>query len=312
VLLGCLVLLATPARSEAQAPIDRIVVFGTSLSDSGNAFALRGGTNTPPDYSVSPFLIPDRPYARGGHHFSDGPTWVEQLAQSLGLGASVRPAFRSANPVASNYAVGGATAYEQGTGVDFSAQVQTFLEQFGGVAPSDALYVIEMGSGDVRDALFAISANGNGDVILQAALASIAANINLLYMAGARDFLLLNVPNLALTPAVRIAEVGTPGTMQLAAQVTLVFNAALQTVLGQLVVLPGIEIARLDVDQLLNDVVVSPASFGLSNVTNACITPGVPSFVCRHPDDFLFWDGGHPTAAAHAIIATEALQVLSQ
>ena len=26
-----------------------IVVFGTSSSDSGNAFALRGGTNTPPD-----------------------------------------------------------------------------------------------------------------------------------------------------------------------------------------------------------------------------------------------------------------------
>ena len=35
-----------------------IVVFGTSLSDPGNAFALRGGTNTPPDYLLDPFLVP--------------------------------------------------------------------------------------------------------------------------------------------------------------------------------------------------------------------------------------------------------------
>ena len=33
-----------------RAPYSAIVVFGTSLSDSGNAFALRGGANTPPDY----------------------------------------------------------------------------------------------------------------------------------------------------------------------------------------------------------------------------------------------------------------------
>ena len=32
-----------------RAPYSAIVVFGTSLSGSGNAFALRGGANTPPD-----------------------------------------------------------------------------------------------------------------------------------------------------------------------------------------------------------------------------------------------------------------------
>ena len=63
----------------ARAPSSAIVVFGTSLSDSGNAFALRGA-NTPPDYLVNPLLIPDAPYARGGPHFTNGATWVEQLA----------------------------------------------------------------------------------------------------------------------------------------------------------------------------------------------------------------------------------------
>ena len=46
----------------AQAPFSSIVVFGTSLSDPGNAFALWGGTNTPP---ADPFLVPSAPYARG-------------------------------------------------------------------------------------------------------------------------------------------------------------------------------------------------------------------------------------------------------
>jgi phospholipase/lecithinase/hemolysin len=40
----------------AQAPFGSIVVFGTSLSDPGNALALWGGTNTPPDYLLDPFL----------------------------------------------------------------------------------------------------------------------------------------------------------------------------------------------------------------------------------------------------------------
>ena len=58
----------------AKAPFGGIVVFGTSLSDPGNAFALRGGTNTPPDYDIDPLLVPSAPYARGGHHFSNGAT----------------------------------------------------------------------------------------------------------------------------------------------------------------------------------------------------------------------------------------------
>ena len=70
---------------QERAPYSAIVVFGTSLSDSGNAFALRGGTNTPPDYMLDPLLIPAAPYARGGHHFSNGATWVEQFARSVRL-----------------------------------------------------------------------------------------------------------------------------------------------------------------------------------------------------------------------------------
>src|ERR1043165_1234372 len=65
-------------------PFDRIVVFGDSLSDPGNAFALTGQHLTPPSYGMTTpedllTLIPDAPYARGGNHFSNGPTWIEDL-----------------------------------------------------------------------------------------------------------------------------------------------------------------------------------------------------------------------------------------
>jgi phospholipase/lecithinase/hemolysin len=78
--------IAAPIQAAPPAAYERIVVFGTSLSDPGNAFTLFGGTNIPPDYSVNPFLVPDRPYARGGHHFTNGSTWIELFARTQGLG----------------------------------------------------------------------------------------------------------------------------------------------------------------------------------------------------------------------------------
>ena len=176
------------------------MAFGTSLSDSGNAFALRGGTNTPPDYLLDPLLVPSAPYTRGGHHFSNGATWIEQFARSQGLAGSARPAYRSSG-AGTNYAVGAARAYEDGLNLNLSAQVDAFLGEVGGVAPSDALYTIELGGNDIRDALVAYP-TGHG-AILQAANISIFSNIMRLYAAGARTFIVWRAPNVGLTPAIR-------------------------------------------------------------------------------------------------------------
>src|SRR5688500_1020490 len=101
----CLALvLTTPGLAAAQSPYSGVVVFGTSLSDSGNAFVLLGDQSTPPDFMLNPLLIPSAPYARGGHHFSNGATWIEQYAHSLGLGGSVKAALGSSSLEASNFA----------------------------------------------------------------------------------------------------------------------------------------------------------------------------------------------------------------
>ena len=254
--LAVLAFATATVRTAAQGPFASIVAFGTSLSDSGNAFALRGGTNTPPDYLLDPLLVPSAPYARGGHHFSNGATWIEQFARSQGLAGSVRPAYQSSG-AGTNYAVGAARAYEDGLNVNLSAQVDAFLGEVGGVAPSDALYTIEMGGNDIRDALVAYP-TGHG-AILQAANISIFNNIMRLYAAGARTFIVWRAPNVGLTPAIRRLDTISPGAAQLAKGLTQGFNAGLDGVVAQLsALLPGIRIVRLDAFGLLQNIVEHP------------------------------------------------------
>lgn len=308
-LVMCLALvLAAPGRAAAQSRFSGIVVFGTSLSDPGNAFALVGDASTPPDFMLNPLLIPSAPYAMGGHHFSNGATWVEQFAKSVGLGDSTGAALATTDPGVTNYAVGAARAYDDGINFNLTRQVDAFLSRSGGVASSQALYVIEMGSNDIRDSFQIYAGGGDGGPILKAALASIAANIQRLYAAGAREFLVWVVPNVALTPALR--SLG-PAAGGLATTLTQAFNDGLAVVLGQLSFgLPGTSFARLDAHQLLDAIVANPAAFDLTDVTAACVTPNVAPFTCQPADAFLFWDGIHPSKKGHAILAGETAGVL--
>ena len=57
-LLSCLTLLPV-APQLATAQPGGIVVFGTSLSDPGNLFALTKQNNVPPAYDVDQLLVPD-------------------------------------------------------------------------------------------------------------------------------------------------------------------------------------------------------------------------------------------------------------
>ena len=59
-----------------------------------------------------------------------------------------------------------------------------------------------------------------------------------------------------------------------------------------------------DVYAALNEVVLAPGSYGLTNVTDACFTGyvdgsqlgSVPVSSCANPDEYAFWDYEHPTA----------------
>jgi len=74
-----LLLLATISFAYGSNGFDETFTFGDSLSDAGNFFFETGDTVRAPFEPV-----PGAPYAIGGHHFSNGRTWIEQLTTWLG------------------------------------------------------------------------------------------------------------------------------------------------------------------------------------------------------------------------------------
>ena len=294
--LGALLVLALAFPAFAGPP-GHVVVFRDSVSDPGNAFEILGKVTVPPFLK----LVPDAPYARGGHHFSNGQTWIEQVTKA-------GPALR--NPgVFFNYAVGGARARTAGA-YDLTGQVSRYLADAGGQADPDAIYVIWIGGDDLRDALEALAMDPSGaqsGLILQQAIGVIQNNLGLLRGAHARNFLVANLPDLGLTPEARLqGPLAQAAARALAQQ----FNAGLEQMLsGQEA--PGVTIARLDIFALLDDVVAAPPSFGLTNVVGPCIRLNTTTQpYCNEPDAYLFWDGIHPTVAGHRIIGQRAKAVI--
>jgi len=302
--------LAAPAWAAGGKTFSSIVVFGDSLSDPGNDFALINMQNTPPYDGLDPLtLIPHAPYAKGGHHYSNGATWVEQFARTRGLSAYVTPAWQSAGTKAANYAVGGGRAHNEAGYVNLQQQVSQFMTDAGGQAASDALYVMEFGGNDLRDILF----GGDPNVIIPMAIQSIQNNILYLYGAGARKFLVWNVPDLSLTPAIIALDSVMPGTQFAVLQLVEAYNAGLNALLAGLSQqLPGIEIRRYDAAASVRAFVSDPEAYELDVVNAACVTPLTPPFDCMEPDEYLFWDGIHPTRAVHSILAQQVAELLAQ
>jgi phospholipase/lecithinase/hemolysin len=287
---------ALPLGVKANTDYERLVVFGDSLSDPGNAYALLGMSLVPP-YTD---LVPEYPYARGGHHLSNGSTWIEQLATRIHPGNSAGPALREPR-VFSNYATDRTRACPEGAShIDLSRQVvELFLGEYE-TAPANALYVMFVGSNDVRDALVA-----RDPAIIECALYSIYTNIMKLVQAGATDFLIPNVPNLGMVPAVVMQG---DSAVEAATEVSYVFNLELENILS------GIEEAthgqvtfhRVDTFRLITQV---PTTHPGLNVTDACIDIFTGN-VCEPASRYLFWDGIHPTHTGHALLAEEAARVL--
>jgi phospholipase/lecithinase/hemolysin len=204
--------------------------------------------------------------------------------------------------------------------INLPDQVDTYLSDVGGAPPPDALYVIEMGGNDVRDAIAAalgvLQAGGTLDTAVQAALPvlvcaqqSIQAAIGALSAAGARQFLVWTAPDPGLTPALRSLPASARA---LATFLTILFNnqMLLPTLQGLDQSSEDVQIAVLDAFTLLQQIIANPENFGLTETTSACITPNDAPFFCQEPDEYLFWDGIHPTRSGHAIVADEASRIL--
>ncbi len=267
----CGVCLAGAARAE----FTRIVSFGDSLSDVGNIYAATGG------------LLPPSPYWEG--RFSNGPNWLDRLADRLALPAP-EPIFAGG----SNYAFGGA---ESGTGFDsyFIPRVRTQVGLFGLLdAPgADDLFTIWAGANDFL--------GGQQNPLIPAD--NVGYAIAALAGAGARSFLVANLPPLGQTPR----YLGTPAQSQLNA-LAAAYNARLASDLDTLESVFDIQVHRLDVAGLFAEMYADPLAYGFTNVTDRAYVGGA---VVPNPDEYLFWDGIHPTRAAHVALAGAAAALLA-
>ena len=130
IIAALLSLILFSGGSYADDDFSELVIFGDSLSDTGNLASVRG----------------DFPFPFFNNRVSNGPIMVDVLAELLGLEADPSLHLTGA-PQGSNFAVASGTA--GGTGViDLSAQVQAFLAASSGEASPTALYLISIGGND--------------------------------------------------------------------------------------------------------------------------------------------------------------------
>jgi len=281
---ACAACVGAVAFASVPAAAATMVVFGDSLSDSGNAAIAVG--SAPGQVITGNTYIPSHPYASGT--FSNGSVWASDVAAALGV--PLQPSLAGGT----NFAVGGATTGGPSP-TSLLAQASQYLTLTGGVASPTALYVVEGGGNDGFAALSAIASGGNPATIIPATAASFASNIGTivseLKTGGAGQIVVWDTPNLGLTPAITAnGPVASFLGSSLATQMNLALAAALAGDTG---------VSIFDIYGLGTSIAANPAAFGLVNVTDAC---GAPSNACD-PATAQYWDGIHPTATAHTLIA---------
>jgi phospholipase/lecithinase/hemolysin len=290
--------------SHAQAgSIDAIEAFGDSLSDVGNIYFLSSGT------------IPAAPYVNG--QFSNGNVWVQDLASALGVGP-LKASLLGGTDYAYGSAQSGTTPNNTAGQFDLTGttgQIAQFQIANPGGADPNALYTIWIGSNDLGAIPAAATlpqiAIDTADII-----ANIDSAINTLAGMGAKNFLVVTVPDLGKTPDV--TAMGGLASAN-ASAISAGFDNALVNGSGPipslagLAALDGINIATLNSYLLLDSIIAFPGSFGFTNVTDPCLTGAVNyagGTPCAMPNQYLFWDGTHPTAAANVVVADAAFEVV--
>ncbi len=283
------VALALGCAGAAQAQqFSSFVVFGDSLSDSGNIAAAQGlpagnSFTTNPDpvaaqIIAAAFGLPSGPSLLGGPNYAWG-------------GACVRAAPAPCiNPVPT-----------------IPTQVSQYLAANGGRADPNALFSIWGGANDIFAAL---GTPATAQANTAAAATAYVQQIARLQGAGARYVVVYNLPNLGATPQFG-ASAATAASVS---QITVVYNSTLNGGLATL----GDGLISINTFGLITEISANPGLYGFTNISGtAC--GAVPSVACGPGNyvtpganqTYLFADGVHPTGAAHAILANVVLSTIA-
>lgn len=324
--LGLLISCFCIMQASYAVTIDKIILFGDSLSDNGNLYYLLATA-----HRIIPFvpLIPKTPpYFEG--RFSNGPVWIERIAKQLNV------------PLV-DYAYGGAWAEPVQNSwrvlpFDIGTQVSIYsMSSLADFKKKDHLYVIWAGSNDY------LQSGTKADDLTSTVVASIKRQIDWLSYLGAKQFLILGVPDFSRVPGVVAKGEDFAAVLK---EKALMHNKKLAVMIEEeRKNHPDSLFISIEVNHYFDDVIEHPAKFSLTNATGSCYqgdymrnrhrlvndyevkaieqqikvnvltNPSLETAyltakladsgveACEHPENYLFWDQLHPTAAMHQVIA---------
>jgi len=274
---------AVSGAAGAQAtPYDSMVVFGDSLSDNGNVAATLGLPRL--RFTTNPGLVA-----------------VEDVGVHYGF--TLQPSVAGGT----DYAYGGAGVLD-----DMLPGVPTVVDQANSYLAAhphgdpNGLYVVWGGANDVFFQSGQIQAGAEtldqANARLTAAAQVEGSLIDRLQAAGVRHLIVLNLPDIGLTPGGEPHDTGLAQT----------FNATLNSALaGRHGVVP------VNTFALLREVVANPAPYGFSDATTPACTVS-PALLCtpqtlvqpNAASTHVFADGIHPTTSADAALAEVVISEL--
>ena len=326
-LVTCASLLAAAFTVNAS-DYSNVYVFGDSLSDNGNLRA----------------LAPEQTY---GDRFTNGPVAVEIVAGALGH--TLTPSYHLAGgTTGNNFAIAGAKAVDEDgdeatPDINLPTQVNAFLAINGGVAPSDALYIMLIGGNDIRAAreirstvVFAETAEERQAIrkaanqSLTAAVESEQAQLAKLIAAGATHIIVSNAPDIGAIPETDIVAAGllnyattdsqirkVARLPQVTTKLSTKYNRKLARKLARTEHQTGVDIIEYDLFSFLADQVENAEDYGYINTDDACAymlsNGGALHSECdgyTTASGFLFYDEIHPTTQAHQAAGAEIVGVL--
>ena len=306
-ILCTLVAVASCAPGVRAQVYSSVVVFGDSLSDSGNVAGILPGAAAGNGFTTNP-----------------DPVWAEIVAETFGVPGT------HALAGGSNYAIGG-TCVDPDASCNFPApklgrQVDAHLLQRGSEgADANALYGVWAGLNDIDTIV-----NPDADIpqadprtAIPASARALVDQIRRLQHGGARHILVFSLPDRGPTPGVRMAALDNPHLPAALARATTLYNEHLDAGIRTL----DDGIVPVNAHALLTEVLDDPARHGFANVLDPACSPVGPNLgaVACGPSDsgslltyppganrsHLFADLSHPTGAAHAMLASVVTSILA-
>lgn len=319
-------------QSAYAAQIDQVLVFGDSLSDNGNIYSLTKKFHKV--ISSVPIIPQNPPYYEG--RFTNGPVWIDDLAGALNV-----PLY--------DYAYGGAWAeplHDSRLVIPFGIGMQVNYYLVSAVTDfhkDQHLFVIWAGANDY------VTGRDDIDYATTNTVNSIESQIDWLTYYGAKNILVMNLPNLSVVP--EVVKMG-PNSVQQLKDLVGMHNDKLQKMLAaQQAKHPDAKIIYGNVTDYFDDVYYHPEKYNITDVKNPCYDGAYylhtaladkeiaaakeknidimrsPSLltaykvnklaeggmdVCENQDQHLFWDQIHPTRILHHLMALNAMTILGK